>query len=229
MTGGRGPDSWIDAVGMEAHGTGPQYAFDRMKQALRLQTDRGQALREAVMACRKGGTLSALGVYGLIDKFPMDAYMTNSCAGTIHFRMGSTITTSSRVYGRTVRCCLENAIDPTRTFTRGVSRLMTDQHIMAVMFVMNTELVDQGGTCFVEALHVYLRTELAKFEHHLIQSADRSDVPEMRIGEIDVHSIRGFGVIERMYKLVRGGKEDLPCHLVSASAAVAFNLRADIQ
>ncbi len=70
MTGGRGPDACIDAVGMEAHGTGPQYAYDRVKQALHLQSDRGSALREAMMACRKGGTLSVLGVYGAIDKFP---------------------------------------------------------------------------------------------------------------------------------------------------------------
>ncbi len=65
MTGGRGPDGCIDAVGMEAHGTGAQYAYDRVKQALRLETDRGSALREAIIACRKGGTLSVLGVYGL--------------------------------------------------------------------------------------------------------------------------------------------------------------------
>jgi threonine dehydrogenase-like Zn-dependent dehydrogenase len=71
MTGGRGPDGCIDAVGMEAHGTGAQYAYDRVKQALRLETDRGSALREAIIACRKGGTLSVLGVYGLMDKFPM--------------------------------------------------------------------------------------------------------------------------------------------------------------
>ena len=71
MTYGRGPDACIDAVGMEAHGTGPQYAYDRVKQALMLQTDRGQALREMTMACRKGGILSVLGVYGSMDKFPM--------------------------------------------------------------------------------------------------------------------------------------------------------------
>jgi threonine dehydrogenase-like Zn-dependent dehydrogenase len=75
MTGGRGPDACIDAVGMEAHGTGLQYAYDRVKQTLRLETDRGQALREAALACRKGGTLSVLGVYGLIDKFPMGVIM----------------------------------------------------------------------------------------------------------------------------------------------------------
>ncbi len=73
LTGGRGPDSCIDAVGMEAHGTGVGYAYDRVKQALRLETDRGTALREAILACRKGGTLSIVGVYGLMDKFPLGA------------------------------------------------------------------------------------------------------------------------------------------------------------
>ena len=71
ITGGRGPDSCIDAVGMEAHGTGAGYAYDRVKQALRLETDRGTALREAVLACRKGGTVSIVGVYGVMDKFPI--------------------------------------------------------------------------------------------------------------------------------------------------------------
>lgn len=71
MTGGRGPDACIDAVGMEAHGNGVQYAYDRVKQALHLETDRGEALRQAITACRKGGTLSILGVYGLMDKFPI--------------------------------------------------------------------------------------------------------------------------------------------------------------
>ena len=75
MTGGRGPDACIDAVGMEASGDGIQYAYDRVKQALRLETDRGVALREAIMACRKGGTLSILGVYGLMDKFPIGVIM----------------------------------------------------------------------------------------------------------------------------------------------------------
>jgi len=70
MTGGRGPDACIEAVGMEAHGTGAQYAYDRVKQALHLESDRGSALREAAMAVRKGGILSVVGVYGVIDKFP---------------------------------------------------------------------------------------------------------------------------------------------------------------
>jgi threonine dehydrogenase-like Zn-dependent dehydrogenase len=53
MTGGRGPDARIEAVGMEAHCTGPMYAYDRVKQALYMETDRGEALREAIMACRR--------------------------------------------------------------------------------------------------------------------------------------------------------------------------------
>ncbi len=71
MTGGRGPDAVIEAVGMEAHGTGLQQAVDRVKQAVRLETDRATPLREAVMACRKGGVVAVLGVYGLTDSFPM--------------------------------------------------------------------------------------------------------------------------------------------------------------
>jgi threonine dehydrogenase-like Zn-dependent dehydrogenase len=75
LTGGRGPDACIEAVGMEAHGTGPMYAYDRVKQALHLQTDRGSALREAAMAVRKAGTLAIVGVYGVIDKFPLGVLM----------------------------------------------------------------------------------------------------------------------------------------------------------
>jgi len=75
MTGGRGPDACIDAVGMEAHGEGLLHAMDRAKQALHLASDRGQALREAIHACRKGGVLSILGVYGLMDKFPVGVIM----------------------------------------------------------------------------------------------------------------------------------------------------------
>jgi threonine dehydrogenase-like Zn-dependent dehydrogenase len=76
MTGGRGPDACIDAVGMEAVGRGLSDTYDRVKQTLRLVTDRGGALREAIMACRKGGTLSVPGVYlGMLDKFPMGALM----------------------------------------------------------------------------------------------------------------------------------------------------------
>lgn len=75
MTGGRGPDKCIEAVGMEAHGTGMLHKYDVVKQSLRMETDRGTALREAIMACRKGGTLAILGVYGIMDKFPIGVIM----------------------------------------------------------------------------------------------------------------------------------------------------------
>lgn len=88
MTAGRGPDCCIDAVGMEAHGHGPVYAYDRAKQAVRMETDRPIALREAILACRNGGTVSVMGVYGgLIDKFPIGAVMNRSLtirAGQCH-------------------------------------------------------------------------------------------------------------------------------------------------
>jgi threonine dehydrogenase-like Zn-dependent dehydrogenase len=74
MTGGIGPDSCIDAVGLEAHGTGLDAFYDKAKQSLRLETDRPTALRQAIVACRKGGTLSIPGVYGgFVDKFPLGA------------------------------------------------------------------------------------------------------------------------------------------------------------
>jgi threonine dehydrogenase-like Zn-dependent dehydrogenase len=77
LTGGRGPDAVIDAVGMEAaHGHGGLHAVDRVKQATRLETDRGHALRDAILACRPGGIVSVIGVYGgLLDKFPAGAFM----------------------------------------------------------------------------------------------------------------------------------------------------------
>jgi threonine dehydrogenase-like Zn-dependent dehydrogenase len=77
LTGGRGPDAVIDAVGMEAaHGHGVLHAVDRVKQASRVETDRGPALRDAILACRPGGIVSVIGVYGgLMDKFPTGALM----------------------------------------------------------------------------------------------------------------------------------------------------------
>ena len=80
LTAGRGPDACIDAVGMEAHtDLGPLQVYDRVKQAVRLETDRGPALREAIMACRNGGTVSVIGVYGgLMDKFPVGSWMNRS-------------------------------------------------------------------------------------------------------------------------------------------------------
>jgi len=79
MTGGRGPDACIDAVGMEAHAPGFAGTYDRAKQAMMLETDRPIALRQAIMACRNGGIVSVIGVYGgFIDKFPMGSVMNRS-------------------------------------------------------------------------------------------------------------------------------------------------------
>ncbi|MEW5853741.1 MAG: zinc-dependent alcohol dehydrogenase [Myxococcota bacterium] len=74
ITGGRGPDATIDAVGMEAHDVGLENAYDRARHAMRLETDRPHALREAIMHCRKGGVVSVPGFYsGTVDRFPMGA------------------------------------------------------------------------------------------------------------------------------------------------------------
>jgi threonine dehydrogenase-like Zn-dependent dehydrogenase len=79
LTAGRGPDHCIDAVGVEGHGHGIMYAHDRMKQMMRMQTDRPIALREAIYSCANGGTVSVIGVYtGFIDKFPINAVMNRS-------------------------------------------------------------------------------------------------------------------------------------------------------
>ena len=79
LTGGRGPDSCMDAVGLEAHMPGLLYYYDRIKQALMSESDRPIVLRQAIMACRNGGTVSIPGVYGgLIDKMPMGAVMNKA-------------------------------------------------------------------------------------------------------------------------------------------------------
>jgi len=79
LTGGRGPDACIDAVGMEAHTPGPMDLYDRAKQAVMLENDRPHALRQAILSCRNGGTVSVVGVYGgFIDKFPMGSVMNRS-------------------------------------------------------------------------------------------------------------------------------------------------------
>ena len=87
LTSSRGPDSCIDAVGMEAHGTGIANFYDKIKQSVMLESDRPTALREVIQACRKGGTISIGGVYGgIIDKFPIGAAFNKG----LTFRMGQT-------------------------------------------------------------------------------------------------------------------------------------------
>jgi len=86
-TGGRGPDACIDAVGTEAHGTTIDALYDRAKQVVGIGTDRPYVLRQAIQACRKGGTVSIPGVYGgFLDKVPFGA----AFAKGLTLRMGQT-------------------------------------------------------------------------------------------------------------------------------------------
>jgi threonine dehydrogenase-like Zn-dependent dehydrogenase len=87
LTGGRGPDACIDAVGLEAHGTTLDAYYDKVKAAALLATDRPAALRQAIHACRKGGIVSVPGVYGgFLDKIPFGA----AFAKGLTFKMGQT-------------------------------------------------------------------------------------------------------------------------------------------
>lgn len=87
LTAGRGPDACIDAVGLEADGHTIGAVYDRIKFHSGMATDRPNVLRQAIQACRKGGTVSVPGVYGgLIDKIPMGAAMNKG----LTFRMGQT-------------------------------------------------------------------------------------------------------------------------------------------
>ncbi len=87
LTAGRGPDACIDAVGLEAHGTTVDAIYDYAKMAMKLKTDRPHVLRQAIQACRKGGTISIPGVYGgVVDKFPLGVAFSKG----LTFKMGQT-------------------------------------------------------------------------------------------------------------------------------------------
>ena len=113
LTGGRGPDKCIDAVGLEAtHGAGHINTFDKFKQMVRSETDRPHALRQAIVACRSGGVVSVIGAYGgMADKFPIGALMNKAL----------TIRTGQAHVQRYMRPLLERVeqgeIDPTRIIT----------------------------------------------------------------------------------------------------------------
>jgi threonine dehydrogenase-like Zn-dependent dehydrogenase len=116
MTGGRGPDSCLDAVGMEAHGTDAMAFYDKAKQAVRLETDRPTALRQLLVACRKGGHVSLAGVYGgFLDKVPMGAA----------FNKGLTLKMGQTHVHRYLRPLLEHVqngdIDPSFVITHKMS------------------------------------------------------------------------------------------------------------
>ena len=116
MTGGRGPDACIDAVGMEAHGTGVIGAYDKVKQETRVESDRPTVLRQVIMACRNGGTLSIAGVYsGFIDKVPFGSIMNRSL--TLHSGQ-----THVQRYMRPLLQRIENGeIDPSFIITHRMS------------------------------------------------------------------------------------------------------------
>jgi len=120
LTGGRGPDKCIDAVGLEAtHGASHLNAYDRVKQLTRSETDRPHALRQAILSCRSGGIVSVIGVYGgMIDKFPAGAWMNRAL----------TLRTGQCHVQKYMRPLLERIergeIDPTRIITH---RLPLDQ------------------------------------------------------------------------------------------------------
>ena len=113
LTGGRGPDRCIEAVGMEAtHGAAHIMAYDRVKQAARLESDRAHALRQAITCCRSGGTVSVVGVFGgFVDKFPAGSWMNRSLtlrAGQAHVH---------RYLPRLLDMIEIGAVDPTRIIT----------------------------------------------------------------------------------------------------------------
>lgn len=119
LTGGRGPDACIDAVGLEAHGMTVDAAIDRIKAAAYLATDRPHALRQAIHCCRKGGTVSVPGVYGgLLDKFPFGAAFGKG----LTFKMGQTHV--HRYLPDLLKHIQEGRLDPTFVITH---RLPLDQ------------------------------------------------------------------------------------------------------
>jgi threonine dehydrogenase-like Zn-dependent dehydrogenase len=113
LTGGRGPDKCIEAVGLEAtHGSVHVNAYDRVKQATRAETERPHAVRQAITSCRNGGIVSIMGVYGgFMDKFPIGAFMNRSL----------TLRTGQCHVQRYMKPLLERIekgeIDPTRIIT----------------------------------------------------------------------------------------------------------------
>jgi threonine dehydrogenase-like Zn-dependent dehydrogenase len=113
LTGGRGPDKCIDAVGLESeHGATRVNAYDRVKQATRTESDRPHALRQAVTSCRNGGVVSVIGAYGgFVDKFPAGSWMNRS----ITLRTGQC---HVQRYMRPLLGQIERGdIDPTRIIT----------------------------------------------------------------------------------------------------------------
>ncbi|QDT78493.1 Formaldehyde dismutase [Gimesia maris] len=112
LTGGRGPDSCIDAVGSEAHGTSLDAWYDLAAEKLMLETDRGHVLRQVIHSCRKGGTISIPGVYGgFLDKVPIGAAFGKG----LQLRMGQTHV--HRYLPRLLEFIREGELDPSFLIT----------------------------------------------------------------------------------------------------------------
>ena len=147
MTGGRGPDSCIDAVGMEAEGTGMEDVYDNVKQTLHLENDRPSALRQLIKACRKGGTISIPGVYsGFVDKMPM---------GTV-FAKGLTMRTGQTNVHKYVQPLMQliekKELDSTFIITHRMAlddaphgyRIFSDKQDSCVKIVMNPRATSEA-------------------------------------------------------------------------------------
>jgi threonine dehydrogenase-like Zn-dependent dehydrogenase len=118
LTGGRGPDASIDAVGMEAHGS----AYDQAKQTLKLETDRPFALRQAICCTRKAGIVSVPGVYGgFIDKVPIGAAMNKG----LTFKMG--LTHMQKYMKPLLKLIEDGKIDPSFVVTHRVPLSKADK------------------------------------------------------------------------------------------------------
>lgn len=118
-TGGRGPDSCIDAVGLEAHGHTVTATLDKVKASMMLATDRPDALRQCIQACKKGGTVSVPGVYGgFLDNFPFGAAFGKG----LTLKMGQTHT--QRYMKPLLELILADKIDPSFVITH---RIKIDQ------------------------------------------------------------------------------------------------------
>jgi len=115
-TNGRGPDSCIDAVGMEAHGIGVMGVLDKARQVAHIETDRPTALRLAIQACRKGGTVSIPGVYGgYIDNMPLGAAFNKG----LTLKMGQTHVQAYQK--QLLERIQQGSIDPSRIITHRMS------------------------------------------------------------------------------------------------------------
>lgn len=144
LTSGRGPDACVDAVGVEAHGTGLPALYDNVKVALKMETDRPTALRQAIQGCRPGGTVSIPGVYGgFVDKINMGAAFGKG----LTFRMGQTHT--QRYMEPLLKRIEEGQIDPSFVITHRVKlddapnayKIFRNKEDHCIKVVMNPQLM----------------------------------------------------------------------------------------